>query len=182
MYPMLGGMVLTRILVVAFALLLAVAAAPVSGAEPVASTQRMSVVEQNVVREVNRVRAAHELRSLNASPGLRSSAVSHSRTMLQEGFFDHTAPDGGEFSQRIRRFYAPRSGAAWIVGENLYSKTAAFTAKEVVAAWLQSPPHRDILLSGDWRDVGIGAVRAPSAGGVFGGQATWVVTADFGAR
>jgi uncharacterized protein YkwD len=175
-------MVLPRVLVLASVVLLAVAAAPISGAGPAASTQRLSVVEQNVVREINRVRAASGLRSLNASPGLRSSAVTHSRTMLQVGFFDHTGPGGGEFWERIRRFYPPRSGNRWVVGENLFSKTAAFTPKEVVAAWLESAPHRDILLSDDWRDVGIGAVRAPSAGGVFGGQATWVVTADFGSR
>jgi hypothetical protein len=48
--------------------------------------------------------------------------------------------------------------------------------------WLASPPHRRTLYSRLWRDVGLGAVAAESAPGVFGGEAMTVVTADFGVR
>ena len=52
----------------------------------------------------------------------------------------------------------------------------------IVAAWLDSPPHRAIILSSTWRDAGIGVLYAPSAPGTFGDAQAIVVTADFGLR
>jgi uncharacterized protein YkwD len=51
-----------------------------------------------------------------------------------------------------------------------------------VEAWLDSPPHRTIVLSATWRDAGIGALHAAAAPNEFGGTAAVVVTADFGLR
>jgi uncharacterized protein YkwD len=55
-------------------------------------------------------------------------------------------------------------------------------AGAVIQAWLDSPAHRDNMLGTGWREVGIGAMRASSAGGTFGGKPTWVITMDFGIR
>ena len=38
------------------------------------------------------------------------------------------------------------------------------------------------MLEPGWREVGIGSLHASSAGGQFGGEPTWVITMDFGAR
>ena len=56
------------------------------------------------------------------------------------------------------------------------------TTPAIVDAWLDSPPHRAIILSPTWRDAGIGALYAPSAPKEFGGAEAVVVTADFGLR
>ncbi len=175
------SMVLRRFSILALALALAIAAAPTSGARP-AGTQRLVAMEQGVVRELNRVRAARGLRSLVVTQGLQTAALAHSRTMLHGGFFEHEAPGGRPFGERIKRFYPPRVNEPWLVGENLFAKSAELTPQEAVAAWLESPPHRDIVLSSRFRDVGIGVMRSSLAGGDFGNQATWVVTADFGTR
>jgi uncharacterized protein YkwD len=45
-----------------------------------------------------------------------------------------------------------------------------------------SPGHRENLLSQRWREIGISAVHASSAPGVYGGQEVTIVTADFGLR
>ena len=42
--------------------------------------------------------------------------------------------------------------------------------------------HSHCMLDPNWREVGVAAMRASSAGGIFGGGATWVVTMDFGVR
>ena len=42
-------------------------------------------------------------------------------------------------------------------------------AAAIVAAWLDSPPHREIILSPRWRDAGIGALYAPTLRREFGG-------------
>jgi uncharacterized protein YkwD len=102
--------------------------------------------------------------------------------MLAHGFFAHDSPDGTPFSERLKEAYPPRPNAAWMVGENLFASSTPPTAEQAVEAWLASPPHRGILLSRRYLDVGLGIVRSPLAGGQFGDQPAWVITADFGAR
>jgi uncharacterized protein YkwD len=71
----------------------------------------------------------------------------------------------------------------WSVGEALLaSQGSTAEPATIVDAWLESPPHRAIILSPTWRDAGIGALYAPDAPREFGGTATVVVTADFGLR
>ena len=45
-----------------------------------------------------------------------------------------------------------------------------------------SPPHRQNILTREWREVGISAVHVDAAPGVFGRRSVWIVTADFGVR
>ena len=71
----------------------------------------------------------------------------------------------------------------WSVGETLLaSQGSTLEAQAIVAAWLQSPPHREIVLAPSWRDLGIGVLYAPSSPSAFGGADAIVVTADFGYR
>ena len=59
---------------------------------------------------------------------------------------------------------------------------AAATPQSVVDAWMGSPGHRANLLRGSFREAGVAVMYNPAAGGVFGGEATWVVTLDLGRR
>ena len=168
---------------------LAVASAAVLVTAPLAAPsaptkiERRAALEAAVVREMNRVRAARGLGALRAAPALRMAARSHSQAMLSHGFFSHHSKDGTAFSERIRRYYTDSGYARWAVGEALMASQGRFVdAEAVVAAWLQSPPHRTIVLSPTWRDAGIGVLYAPSAPATFGGTEAIVVTADFGLR
>jgi uncharacterized protein YkwD len=103
--------------------------------------------------------------------------------MLAHGFFGHDSVDGTAFGERIRRHYPSRGWDSWSVAETLMaSQGREADAAAIVAAWLGSRPHRAIVLSGTWREVGIGALYAESAPNDFGGVETIVVTADFGHR
>jgi len=103
--------------------------------------------------------------------------------MLELGFFSHESADGTAFSDRIRRHYSNRGWRTWSVGEALLAGSGTtLDPGAIVEAWLESPPHRAIILSPTWRDAGIGALYAPDAPNEFGGSATVVVTADFGMR
>lgn len=171
---------------VLLALLLSVTgstAAP-AGAAGTTSTakERLQAIELSIVARLNATRAARGLRPLALSVDLQSAALAHSRSMLDNGYFEHESRDGSPFSLRLRRFYSPAGFRSWSVGENLLYTTGDPNAAKVVKAWLASPPHRDNLLSPQWREVGVGAVHAGSAGGAFGGSNTVVVTMDFGAR
>ena len=165
-----------------FAVLTLALAAPASPSS-VTKIERRATLEASVVREMNRVRATHGLEPLTVSPSLRTAARDHSRSMLQSGFFSHDSADGTAFSDRIRRHYTNRGWRFWSVGEALLaSQTQTIDAKQVVEDWLESPPHREIILSTTWKDAGIGALYAPTAPNDYGGAATVVVTADFGIR
>jgi uncharacterized protein YkwD len=145
--------------------------------------ERRFVLESAVVREMNRVRLAHGLPALSVSPSLRAAATGHSRSMLEFGFFGHDSADGTAFSERIRRHYSSKGWRMWSVGEALLaSEGREMNAPAIVAALLESPPHREIVLSSTWREAGIGALYASSAPNEYGGAATIVVTADFGLR
>jgi uncharacterized protein YkwD len=158
-------------------------AAPAALPQSSLKVERRVALEAAVVREVNRVRATHGLRPLRAAPSLRAAARGHSLSMLELGYFGHDSADGTAFSDRIKRHYSSRGWRAWSVGEALLaSQGKTVDAPAIVAAWLASPPHRDIILSPTWRDAGIGALYAPTAPREYGGAETIVVTADFGMR
>jgi uncharacterized protein YkwD len=145
--------------------------------------ERRDAIEAAVVREINVERAVRGLPPVRVSPSLRTAARSHTQAMLTHGFFDHDSLDGSGFSSRIKRHYTDRGWATWAVGEALLaSRGDSVDAALVVDAWLESPSHREIVLSRAWRDAGIGVLYAPGAPREFDGAATVVVTADFGLR
>ena len=136
---------------------------------------------QELLVELNAVRAAHSLRPLRIGPALRRAADPHSREMGQLGYFDHDSPSGLSFSGRLERYY-PSGPHYWSVGENLLWAGWSLTPKAAVGIWMRSPPHRANLLSREWRQIGIAALRLPSAPGCFGNRRVWLVTTDFGVR
>lgn len=158
-------------------------AAPTATSGSSANVERRPALEAAVIHELNEIRAAQGLEPLRSSPSLRSAARGHSRSMLDDGFFSHDSADGTAFSERIRRYYTNRGWRTWSVGEALLaSQGIDIDAAGIVKAWLQSPPHREIILSPTFRDAGIGALYAPTAPKAFSGAETVVVTADFGLR
>jgi uncharacterized protein YkwD len=169
--------------VLAVAILATLVAAPTAAPDSSTKVERRLLLESAVIREMNRIRVAEGLRTLRASPSLRTAARGHSRSMLEFGFFSHDSVDGTAFSDRIRRYYSSRGWRSWSVGETLLaSSTDVIDAKEIVAAWLDSPPHREVILDPTWREAGIGALYTAIAPKEYRGAQTIVVTADFGMR
>jgi uncharacterized protein YkwD len=157
--------------------------APTAAPAQSADVERRASLEVAVVKALNRIRMEAGLKPLRSSPSLRTAARGHSAAMLELGFFRHESADGTAFSERIRRHYTNRGWRAWSVGEALLASAGTTIEPDaIVEAWLESPPHRAIILSPTWRDAGIGALYAPDAPKEFGGSATIVVTADFGMR
>jgi len=146
------------------------------------TVERPQVLDQAILIRLNEARAQHGLRPLALSRALENAAASHSRSMLQNGYFAHESQDGSPFAARLKRFYNPAGYASWSAGENLLYDTGSLDAASAIQAWLASPEHRRNMLDPTWREVGIASMHAPSAGGIFGGHPAWVVTMDFGAR
>lgn len=96
--------------------------------------------------------------------------------MARLGFFAHESANGTSPFERIRRHYRGSS-----VGETLLWRSPDVTPEEALALWLQSPPHRRVLLGSAFRVVGLAAVHVEGAPGDFNGLDVTIVVADFGA-
>ncbi|MBI4498555.1 MAG: CAP domain-containing protein [Chloroflexi bacterium] len=127
-----------------------------------------AVLEELVLDQINAVRALHGLPSLAAATELTAAARRHSADMAAHAFLDHTGSDGSSFTQRITEAGYGWSRAGEIVAKG-YPDAAA-----VVLGWMNSPDHRAIIMTPDYRDVGAGVARGAD------GALYWTV--DFGAR
>jgi uncharacterized protein YkwD len=143
------------------------------------AVRALPTLDSELIGRINAARAAHGLPRLRPSARLRAAASSHSREMLQRGYFDHASADGTSVVRRIKRYYRSATSA---VGEALLWWSPDVDAVYAVQQWLSDPPHRAVLLDPAFREIGVSAVHATAAGGTFGGAPATVITADFGAR
>jgi uncharacterized protein YkwD len=145
-------------------------------------TVALSALEQSVLTDVNAFRSSHGLAPLKLSAALTAAARSHSVEMETDGYFAHDSYDGQAFWKRIQTYYPQGSYGYWSVGENLLWSSPDVSAQKALSMWEASPEHRRNLLDPHWREIGISAVHAPQAPGVYQGLAVTIVTTDFGVR
>ena len=144
---------------------------------PAAAARPSLSLNARIVAALNVQRVSRGLPRLHSSAGLNAAARSHSREMLLDGYFDHDSFDGTSFWRRINSYYDAQAA-----GENLLESSPDVSARGAVALWMASPEHRRNVLDPMWRDVGIAALHALVAPGIFAGGPVTVVTADFGLR
>ena len=114
---------------------------------------------------------------LRRSGALEGSAGHKATDILRCDSFSHTAC-GRDFTYWIRRSGYLRGGC-WRAGENIAYGTGSFaTVRSIFSAWIHSTGHRENILSGDFRDLGVG-LRVGTLGGVPRAH-VWVQ--HFGAR
>jgi uncharacterized protein YkwD len=158
------------------------AARPSSPAAPAGPSAVLSAYESEVVRRINVIRASRGRRPLRVSRQLSAAAAFHTNQMGIRGFFEHESANGAPFWQRIERFYPTLPGRSWSVGENIVWGSPDLSPQAAVREWMGSPPHRENILSRQWREIGLGAGHFASAPRTFRGGPVTIVTADFGAR
>lgn len=127
-----------------------------------------SRAELSLLTAINSARADAGVPPLLASTTLSDAASWQSEVLSRAGYLDHTAPDGSTLIDRLSRVRWHGTAA----GEDL---AVAARPTDAVVMWLQSPGHRENLLSPAYRKVGLGLVR-----GTWNGRAALYVTADFG--
>jgi uncharacterized protein YkwD len=161
------------------------ASAPASAAaacpgDTAALTSLTGDVAQGVLLcSINGERAAAGLRPVVLEGHLQRAAQAHGADMVARRFFAHTTPDGRTLARRIRAAGYFRDTIRWTVGEAIgWAPPSVATAAALTQAWMNSPPHREILLDRRFRELGIGvAAGAPDPAGL---GATAVL--DFGRR
>jgi uncharacterized protein YkwD len=165
----------------ALALGLTIAVAPAAATTEKPATA-MATLEQGVLANMNVLRRQHGLSALRLSPALSAAARQHSTEMASRGYFSHSSANGSSFDRRIARYYGSSGRRYWSVGENLLWSSPDVDPAGALKMWLDSPPHRKIMLTGRWREIGLSAVHVPAAPGTYGGREVTIVTADFGVR
>lgn len=128
-----------------------------------------SITSDEVVTLTNQQRAAAGLQPLSVNPLLIQAAAAKAQYMFANNFWAHNGPDGTTPWVFIRQAgYNYR-----FAGENLARDFG--DSGSVIAAWVNSPTHRDNLLSSRYSEIGVAVVN-----GVLGGQETTLVVQMFG--
>ena len=148
---------------IALALLISVLALPPvvrpATAEATVTTTR---VERRVVALINQERAERGLARLSFRTSLIRAARSHTREMAARTVLTHVSENGWTPAPRVRYFgYTAADCTFWTMGEDIacgragtsYARPAA-----IVALWMQSAGHREVLLTASLRDIGVGVV------------------------
>lgn len=119
---------------------------------------------------INQERAARGLAPLAVAPQLIQAARRHSRDMAEHHFTGHTGSDGSTSGRRMRE-----AGYDWIAHNEIIGW--GFSDPDAMMAWwMNDKPHRDIILSSAYEDLGVGYVMDPAS------DWTHYWTVDFGTR
>lgn len=129
-----------------------------------------STITINRISELtNKSRQEHGLVVLKHNKVLDLAAQKKAEDMLKNNYFAHTSPDG------IKPWYWFKEvGYNYtFAGENLAMNF--IEAEDAIDAWLNSPSHRDNILSENYQDIGVAV-----AVGVLEGRETTLVVQLFG--
>jgi uncharacterized protein YkwD len=114
---------------------------------------------QEMLARVNRERAAHGLAPLRRHPRLDEAAQAHAADMFARRYYSHDAPDGKVVIDRVQALgYRAR-----YAGENI--ARGQYSVDEVMDGWMESPTHREHILSPVFNDVGFGLAFGKNPGG-----------------
>jgi uncharacterized protein YkwD len=124
---------------------------------------------------INQERNRRGKGDLSSDRRLVEAAVKHSNVMARKSCFSHQCPGERTLLGRLQAVdYIVGGLTRWAYGENIaYGTDGKGTPAEIVDAWMNSPPHRSAILSGTFREVGVGFENR-------GGKGYY--TADFGLR
>lgn len=124
---------------------------------------------QQLLWYINDARRQAGLNPVNLITELSTAAKQHTNDMAGKGFTSHTGSDGSPPYERVARVGYRNGGYA--------GETTAWGfryGREAVQFWLESPPHRAILLNPIATDVGVAQTTNYNAPSV------WYWTAEFG--
>lgn len=127
------------------------------------------ISSETLVSLVNASRAENNLTPLAQNSELTAAAQAKANDMLENQYFAHTSPSG-----KTPWDFINAAGYKYIyAGENL--AIGYLDNNELHNAWMNSPSHRENILSPNFREIGIA-----QASGNFEGADTVVVVQMFG--
>jgi uncharacterized protein YkwD len=157
-------------------------AAPCRNANLRPTNSNLAAIGAAVVCLIDRVRSAAHLRELRPNRSLQSVAAGQSLEMVLGNYFGDDSRSGLTPLQRIETTPYLAQAASVDTAQNIgWGTGPEATPAEMLAAWMASPPHRQIILTGDFRNIGVGiAPAAPAA--LAQGKPGATYTVEFGTR
>ncbi len=139
-------------------------------------------VDAAVLCLIDRIRAAHGLRSLRTNRELGGVAASQVTTMVHRDYFADVRPSGQTPMALVGGTRYPAHTEAIAVGQNIAWGSGSYaTPAHIVSEWMASPPHRAIILTGEYRDAGVAVTPAlPSV--LRAGKRGALYAVEFGVR
>jgi uncharacterized protein YkwD len=106
-------------------------------------------------------RLAYRLEPLRSNSSLRRIGSKQAGEMVIGDYFGDDSLSGWTPMQRIEASaYAARARGLSTAQNIGWGSGTLATPAAMVRAWMLSPPHREIMLSGSYRDVGVGIAPA----------------------
>ncbi len=129
---------------------------------PVTASEAERITPASVIGEMNRYRTEAGLAPLRQDDRLQRAAEDRMHEMEQNRYWGHKPPDGSSpFRWLSSEGYDYESA-----GENL---AAGFeTVDLLVASWMESPGHRDNILSRDFDQAGVAVIEGGTTGRLMG--------------
>jgi uncharacterized protein YkwD len=127
-------------------------------------------------------RHAHRLSPLRSDGSLHRIAAKQAREMVVGDYFGDNSLTGWTPIHRIEISRYARRGKSLSAAQNIGWGTAGLaTPAAMVQGWMLSPPHRHIMLTGSYRDIGVGVAPAAPASLTQGAKGA-TYTVEFAVR
>ncbi|QHT59985.1 SCP-like extracellular [Paenibacillus lycopersici] len=121
-----------------------------------AGTAANSDFANQILAKVNAERAKAGVQALTLNAALNKVAQAKSADMRDKGYFDHQSPTYGSPFDMMKSFGVNYSYA----GENIAAGQQSVDA--VMTAWMNSPGHRQNILSANYTQLGVGYAQGGS--------------------
>jgi uncharacterized protein YkwD len=110
---------------------------------------------------IDRERAAYRLGALRSNSSLQKIAAGQAKAMVVGDYFGDDTPSGATPWQRITASPYGTGAHSVAAAQNIgWGTERMATPAGMVSIWMHSPPHRQIVLTGGYRDIGIGVAPA----------------------
>ncbi len=127
-------------------------------------------IASKIHRLINDERTLRGLSSLSWNPTITKASINHSNDMAKRGYFEHDSPEGHDFTWRYSQvgFSCSISQGNWIYGgaENIMNMEGYYgvdtIAMQSVDGWMESPGHRENILTPYFKSEGIGVAKSGS--------------------
>lgn len=117
------------------------------------------LLEAAIFYETNYQRVKHGLSQLRHEYNLSVCAHNHSVEMVQQDFFSHTSPIPGKerMKDRLAQVGYKNCASAENIAICPIQSTYSETARYLIEIWMDSPGHRENILTGQYTHLGCGA-------------------------
>ena len=128
-----------------------------------------AVVDRATLCLIDRIRIAHHLQTLRSNHELQLVAGSQAAGMVSNDYFSDNSPSGQTPGTLIETIPYGAHAARLATAQNLgWGTLSAATPAGMVTAWMDSPPHREMILTGEVGEKGLQVCEEHGQAGAHG--------------